>query len=148
MAPSHHRPRLYCGLGMRAILENERVVDFSADEAAPPREGRHAGTALQIHERLFHHQIVTAWVSYHEVGVCRAPTHAASSEATARSLPPAIDAVRGSGEAVLPHLRCGQVTVAPVHISSGAEQGLLDRLPKRCVKVNLRFPTVFFGSEF
>ena len=25
---------------------------------------------------------------------------------------------------------------------------LLDRLWKRCVKVNLRFPTVFFGSEF
>ena len=52
----------------RAILENDRVEDFSADHAAPPREGRHAGTDLQIHECLFHQKIVTAWASHHEVG--------------------------------------------------------------------------------
>ena len=80
----------------RAILENDRVEDFSADEAAPPREGRHAGTDLQIHERLFHHQIVTAWASHHEVGVCRTPTHASPFEATARSLAHATGAARGS----------------------------------------------------
>ena len=82
----------------RAILENERVEDFSADHAAPPREGRHAGTDLQIHERLFHHQIVTAWASHHKVGFCRTPTHASPFEATARSLPHAPDASRGSGD--------------------------------------------------
>ena len=31
---------------------------------------------------------------------------------------------------------------------SSSLPGLLDRLRKRCVTVNLRFPTVFFGSEF
>ena len=31
---------------------------------------------------------------------------------------------------------------------SSSPPGLLDRLRKRCVTVNLRFPTVFFGSEF
>ena len=82
----------------RAILENDRVEDFTADQAAPPREGRHAGTDLQIHERLFHHQIVTAWASHHEVGFCRTPTHISPFEATARSLPHAPDAARGSGE--------------------------------------------------
>jgi hypothetical protein len=30
---------------------------------------------------------------------------------------------------------------------SSSLPGLLDRLRKRCVKVNLRFPTVFFGSK-
>jgi hypothetical protein len=58
----------------RAILQNDRVEDFSADDAAPPREGRRAGTDLQIHERLFHHQIVTAWASHDEVGFCRTAT--------------------------------------------------------------------------
>ena len=59
----------------RAILENDRVEDFPADEAAPSREGRHAGTGLPIHERLFHHPIVTAWASLDGVGFCRTPTH-------------------------------------------------------------------------
>ncbi len=81
------------------ILENDRVEDFSAAHAAPPREGRHAGTDLQIHECLFHQKIVTAWASHHEVGFCRAPTHTSPFEATARSLPNATDAARGSGEA-------------------------------------------------
>jgi len=83
----------------RAILENDRVEDFSADHATPPREGQHAGTDLQIHECLFHQKIVTAWASHHEAGICRAPTHTSPFEATARSLPNATDAVRGSGEA-------------------------------------------------
>ena len=84
----------------RAILENDRVEDFSADHAAPPREGRHAGTDLQIHERLFHHKIVTAWASHHAVGFCRTPTHASPFAATALSRPNATDAARGSGEAL------------------------------------------------
>jgi len=83
----------------RAILENDRVEDFSADHAAPPREGRHAGTDLQIHEFLFHHKIVTAWASHHELGFCRAPTHTSPFEETVRSLSNATDAARGSGEA-------------------------------------------------
>jgi len=83
----------------RTILENDRVEDFSAAHTAPPREGRHAGTDLQIHERLFHHKIVTAWTSHHEVGFFRTPTHTSPFEATARSLPNATDAARGSGEA-------------------------------------------------
>jgi hypothetical protein len=58
----------------RPILQNDRVEDFPADDAAPPREGRRAGTDLQIHERLFHHQIVTAWASHDEVGFCRTAT--------------------------------------------------------------------------
>ena len=58
----------------RAILQNDRVEDFPADDAAPPREGRRAGTDQQIHERLFHHQIVTAWASHDEVGFCRTAT--------------------------------------------------------------------------
>ena len=59
-----------------AILENDRVEDCSAAETAPPGERRHAETDLQIHERLSHHQIVTAWASYDEVGFYRTPTHA------------------------------------------------------------------------
>jgi len=31
---------------------------------------------------------------------------------------------------------------------SSSLPSFLDRLRKRCVKVHLRFPTVFFGSEF
>jgi len=58
----------------RALLQNDRVEDFPADDAAPPREGRRAGTDLQIHERLFHHQIVTTWASHDEVGFCRTAT--------------------------------------------------------------------------
>jgi hypothetical protein len=81
-------------------VENDRVEDFSAAHAAPPREGRHAGTDLPIHERLFHHQIVTAWASHHEVGCCRTPTHTSPFEATARSLPHATAAARGSGDAL------------------------------------------------
>jgi len=33
-------------------------------------------------------------------------------------------------------------------VREASNDGLLDRLRKRCVKVNLRFPTVFSGSEF
>jgi hypothetical protein len=55
---------------------------------------------MQIHERLFHHKIVTAWASHHEVGFCRTPTHTAPFGATARSRPNATAAARGSGEAL------------------------------------------------
>jgi hypothetical protein len=83
----------------RAILQNDRVEDFPADDAAPSREGRrHAGTDLQIHERLFHHQIVTAWASHDEVGFCRTPAHGFRFETTARSLPNATGASRGTAE--------------------------------------------------
>lgn len=71
----------------RAILENDRVEDFPAHEAAPSREGRHAGTGLLIHKRLFHHQIVTAWASHDDVGFCRTPTHGSFFETTARRPP-------------------------------------------------------------
>ena len=81
-----------------AILENDRVEDVSADEAVPPREGRHAGTDLQIHERLFHHQIVSAWASHDEVEFCRTPTHASPFEPTTRSLPNATGVARGTAE--------------------------------------------------
>ena len=81
-----------------AILENDRVEDFSAVEAAPPREGGHPGTDLQIHKRLFHHQIVTAWASHDEVGFCRTPTHASPFEPTTRCLPNASDVARGTAE--------------------------------------------------
>ena len=43
------------------MFQNEGVEDFPTDEAAPSCEGRHAGTGLPIHERFFHHRIVTAW---------------------------------------------------------------------------------------
>ena len=58
----------------RTIPENDRVENFPAGDAAPSRERRHAGTGLPIHERRFHHQIVTAWVSHGEVGFCRTAT--------------------------------------------------------------------------
>ena len=71
----------------RAILENDQVEDFPADKAAPSREGRHAGTGPLIHERLFHHKIVTAWASHDEVGFCRIPTHGTLFETSARRPP-------------------------------------------------------------
>ena len=37
---------------------------------------------MQIHERLIHHKIVTAWASHHEVGFCRTPTYISPFEAT------------------------------------------------------------------
>ena len=82
----------------RAILQNDRVEDFPADDAAPPREGRRAGTDLQIHERLFHHQIVTAWASHDEVGFCRTPAHGFLFETTARRSPNATGVARGTAE--------------------------------------------------
>jgi len=82
----------------RAILQNDRVEDFPADDATPSREGRHAGTGLPIHERLFHHQIVTAWASHDEVGFCRTPTHSSPCETTTRSLSIATDVTRGTAD--------------------------------------------------
>jgi len=83
----------------RAILENKRVEDLPADDAAPPHEGPPTALGLQIHERLFHHQIVTAWASLDEAGSCLTPTtHAPLLEASARSLPDTTDAARGPGE--------------------------------------------------
>ena len=86
----------------RAILENNRVEDLPADDAAPPHEGPPTALGLQIHERLFHHQIVTAWASPHEAGSCLTPTHAPLFEARARSLPHTTDAARGPGEVLAP----------------------------------------------
>jgi hypothetical protein len=82
----------------RAILENDRVEDFSADQAAPRHEGRHAGTDLQIHECLFHQKMYSVGIPSRS-RICHAPTHTSPFEATARSLPSATDAARGSGEA-------------------------------------------------
>ena len=81
-----------------AILENDQVKDFSADETVPPGEGRRAETDLRIHERLFHHQIMTAWASHDEVGFCRTPTHVSPFEPTTRSLPNATGVARGTAE--------------------------------------------------
>ena len=43
---------------------------------------------------------MTAWASHHEVGFCRTPTHTSPFERTARRLPHATAASRGSGDAL------------------------------------------------
>lgn len=141
----------------RAILQNDRVEDFPADDAAPPREGRHAGTDLQIHERLFHHQTVTAWASHDEVGFCRTPTHRFLFETTARRSPYCNRcSKRDSRRAGLDQRRAAsrsrnvpprpRTTARPSTIKRSSRTSCVSIIPLLCARSPARGELSFLGS--